>query len=50
MLKKDNWLELKQFVAFMEVFQVDCNLKIVISKKLLEFCDVRGRDQKIGIS
>ena len=50
MLKKDHWLNFKDFVAFLNLFKADSATKIAIAKKLLEFCDLKNRDQKIGIS
>lgn len=50
MLKKDNYLDYKLFVFFLSTIAIDNIIKLQICKSLLEFCDVKYRDQRIGIS
>jgi len=50
MLKKDYWMEYKLFVYFLSSLPIDNILKIQIAKKLLEHCDIKNKDQKIGIT
>lgn len=35
MLKKDHWMEFRDFVTFLSVFKIDLEAKLRISKKLL---------------
>ena len=50
MLKRDHWLDFRKFVVFLNVFKIDHGVKVAISKKLLEFCDLKNKDQAVGIS
>ena len=50
MLKRDHWLDFRQFVGFLNLFKIDQSIKISIAKKLLEFCDLKSRDGHVGIS
>jgi hypothetical protein len=40
----------KKFIYFLATLNLSHSKKTKIAKKLLEFCDIKNRDQKIGIS
>lgn len=37
-------------MEFLSVFKMELGVKIAISRRLFQFCDVKNRDQKIGIT
>jgi hypothetical protein len=43
-------MDFKDFVYFMSSFKMDLSLKLTIIKKLLSFCDIKNKDQTIGIT
>lgn len=50
MLKKDHHMTYKKFIYFLATLNLSHNKKLKIAKRLLEFCDIKNKDQKIGIS
>ena len=48
--KEQHWMNYKDFITFMSTFTIDNALKINITKQLLSFCDVKNRDNTIGIT
>jgi hypothetical protein len=50
MLKKDHYMSYKKFIYFLATLNIAHAKKTGIAKKLLEFCDIKNKDQKIGIS
>jgi hypothetical protein len=43
-------MDYKIFVYFLSTFSIEYTKKVFIAKKLLEFCDIKSKDKKIGIS
>lgn len=50
MLKKDHHMSYKKFIYFLATLALSHSKKLAIAKKLLEFCDIKNKDQKIGVS
>lgn len=40
----------KDLITFISTFTIDNSLKINITKQLLSYCDVKNRDNTIGIT
>lgn len=50
MLKKNHYMSYKKFIYFLSTLNITHSTKLKISKKLLQFCDVKNKEQTIGIS
>ena len=51
MLRRDQqWVSYRDLLAFLAPFSLEHPTKLALAKRLLEYCDVRIRDQTIGIT